>query len=325
MRTLIVPCAGNHKVEGVPLYLNRHPDGEILAVKSIMGIYPQDYDRIIYTILQEDDEKYNASEIIKNECNERFNIEVVILPQKTNGPAETVYKTLIIAGINGEFVVRDSHVYIEVENEKYSNFVAGLDLTECKKTIDDLKSRSFIILNEQKKILDIVEKHFCSDVISLGLYGFNSADEFIVAYKHLCESLYPISKLYLSHIISYLIGYRECVFHSIKITKFEDWSTNVAWKKVQKRYATCFLDLDGICNSELSINEKAEHRLISLSEEGVSFVVFTSKLIDENSIKEYFQSKGIRIISVVTGCTNSSVRKILSNNDSIEEMYLEAQ
>ena len=76
MKTLIVPCVGNRKINDIPLFLNKYPDGKLMAIKSIEGIYPEEYDRIIYVVLKDIEEKYNVTEILKKLLN---NVQVVVL------------------------------------------------------------------------------------------------------------------------------------------------------------------------------------------------------------------------------------------------------
>ena len=39
MSTLIVPCMGRKLANGIPQYLNRHPNGKLLIERSIEGVY----------------------------------------------------------------------------------------------------------------------------------------------------------------------------------------------------------------------------------------------------------------------------------------------
>lgn len=233
MRTLIVPCAGSRRIGGTPLFLAEHPEGGLLGIRAIQGISPHRYDRIIYTVLEKDNRLFQAGGRIRAAAEAAgLCVEIVCLSEETSGPAETVYRTLLEADVEGEFAVRDSHAYLSVEGEYSGNCLAGLDLTRYEKSIDDLRSKSFITANEQHQVLDVVEKHFCSDIISAGLYCFRHAEDFMMAYRRLGDPAYGISKLYLSHVISYLIGYARRVFHVLDVKAFEDWSTGIAWQAV---------------------------------------------------------------------------------------------
>lgn len=314
MRTLIVPCAGSRMIDNLPLFLNLYPDGQLLALKTIEGVYPKNYDKIIYTVLKDTNEKYDACKTIEKANDGRYNIEFVVLDKPTTGPAETVYQTIIRVGICGEFAVRDSHAFLRVKKDYVGNFVAGLDLTKYEKTIDNLRSKSFIKINEQGQILDIVEKHFCSDVVSAGFYGFRSTDDFKNAYEHLCDKNYGIEKLYLSHIISYLIGYSQRVFHRAKVIDFEDWSTRSAWQKVQKQNSLCLLNLDSIV-----FNSEIEEQLVKLSNEGMSFIGYSSKNINVANIK----LSAVNLIAVVPNCPKTKSKFIIDNVADIERMLAE--
>lgn len=314
MRTLIVPCAGERKIWGEPLYLNYHPDSELLALKSIEGIFPEQYDCIFFTILKEDEDRFSAKRKILTANNERYNISFVVLDDHTSGPAETIYKTLKKANIEGEFAVRDSHANLKVSKQCKGNFVAGLDLTKYEGAIDDLRSKSFISINEQGQILDIVEKHFCSDVISAGFYGFKSSSDFISSYEHLCDPNYKIKNLYLSHVISYLIGYSQRVFHIEKIFSFEDWSSEQAWIKVQKQNSLCFIDIDSIV-----FDENIKNKLLKLSSYGIKFVGYSNK----NLINNDYITNDCKISDIILNCPRTISKKVICSVDDLDELLLE--
>ena len=314
MRTLIVPCAGSRKIDNLPLYLNFHPDNKLLALKAIEGVYPKNYDKIIFTILKDVENYFQAKDKIIAANNSEYNIDFVILDEPTSGPAETVYETIKKAGIEGRFAVRDSHAFLRVKKDYDGNFVAGLDLTKYEKTIENLRSKSFITINEQGQILDIVEKHFCSDVISAGFYGFKSTEDFKSAYEHLCDPDYDIQKLYLSHVISYLIGYSQRVFHRTKVLGFEDWSTDTAWQKVQKQNSLCLLDMDSI-----EFNQNIKEKLAELSSAGMAFIGYSSNNVTLSS----FVIPGVNLITVVSNCPKTKSKIIISNIEDIENLFLE--
>ena len=62
--------------------------------RSIEGIFPELYDKIIFAILKDDSIKYNAKEIIENELADNYSIDICEFDKLTSGPAETVYKTI---------------------------------------------------------------------------------------------------------------------------------------------------------------------------------------------------------------------------------------
>ena len=217
MSTLIVPCLGRRIVNELPQYLHRHPQGKLLIERSIEGIFSEEYEKILILLLKEDIEKYHADTLIREEL-KKYPIEIIILENMTSGPAETVYMALQKANITGSVIVKDVDNYLKIASVPQGNFVAGLDLNTWERDIHNLRNKSFLILNEQGNLLDIIEKKVRSDVICLGLYGFNKAEDFVKAYEKLNDASYPILKLYISHVISYLIGYSGRVFHYIAVS-----------------------------------------------------------------------------------------------------------
>lgn len=324
MRNLVVLCAGSRMVNGHPLFLMKHPDGKLIAEKAIEGIFPERYDRIIYVVLEQAEHEFEAGTRIINSVGKRYPVEVVQLSERTSGPAETVYKTIKKANIEGQLSVRDSHNYISLSENLIGNFVAGLDLIGYDKTIDNLRSKSFIALNEQKQILDVVEKRFCSDVISAGLYGFKQTADFMMAFEKLSDHDYPIQKLYVSHIISYLIGYSRRVFHCAEISEFEDWATPSSWIRVQKKYATYFLELETVCGKEVPYDENLIKLLRKASRNGCRFIVYTSDNdVNISSLLDYMHQKEINVLQIVTGCTASKVKAIINTRELLEEIIME--
>lgn len=325
MRTLIVLCAGGRSINKLPIFLNRHPDGKLLAEKAIEGVFPESYDRIIYTMLQSDEEKYNAAKLVLDELENKYPVETILLPEKTKGPADSVYQTIVEAKIDGEFAVRDSLNGIYIADEISGNCIAGLDLTQYNDEVFNVKSKSFIIVNEQHQVLDVIEKKFRSDVISVGLYGFNKVSDFMLAYSNLCDPNYPIIKLYLSNIISYLIGYKQRVFHCANVLKHEDWGTKETWSRLQKNYATAFIDADKILDEYLS--DKNISTLISklepFSGTQVSIVIFTrSKQVNKKRIYDLLDEKRIKCIDMVCGVSYSVEQLMISNDVQMEDAAL---
>lgn len=260
MRTLIVLCAGRHMQADLPLYLNRHPDGEFLAHKLLKNIYPESYERIIFTISREDCEKYGACEKLKTALGGVFPIEIFSLGVSTSGPAESAYRTVKAMNISGEITIRDSTSAFCLEKSVQGNFVAGLDLSRYAREIYRVRTKSFIITNEQDQILDIVEKSFRSDTISTGLYGFADVEDFVMAYERLSDAHHPVEHLYVSNIISYLIGYRQMIFSFAEVTDYEDWKDPDEWNRLREQHGQrklAMVDLDGTLFDTRKVNYMA--------------------------------------------------------------------
>lgn len=324
MSTLIVPCLGRKFVNGIPEYLNRHPNGKLLIEHSIEGIYSEQYKKVIIVLYKEDIENYYAESNITSEL-KKYPVEIITLNEMTSGPAETVYRAIKIAGVVGEFVVKDSDNYLELDkNLLHGNFVAGLDLNIWERDIHNLRSKSFLIVNEQKNLLDIIEKQVRSDLICLGLYGFKKAEDFLNAYEHLNDGNYPLSKLYVSHIISYLIGYAGRVFHCINCIKYENWGDERLWQDMQRDYTMYFIDLDNILNINGNLSENNKEKLTLLQDRGASFVGYTVE--DEEykiSALKVLKAAGLKFIKIIYGCPYSEKKEIIASDNELERKVIE--
>lgn len=159
MKTLLVLCAGEKTLNGVPVYLNRYPDGKMLAEKSVEGIYSENYSKISFVLLEKDCEEYRADALLNKELGKKYPVSILKLRERTDGPASTVYQALQLGGMTGAFAVRDSLNGIRIMSDCQGNYVAGLDLTKYAWDVKNLRSKSFIVTNEQNQVLDIIEKN----------------------------------------------------------------------------------------------------------------------------------------------------------------------
>lgn len=323
MSTLIVPCLGRKFINGIPQYLYRHPNGKLLIERSIEGVFSGIFDKVLIVLLENDVYEYQADNIIKAEL-KKYPIEIVTLNQMTSGPAETIYNVLCKLNVVGPIVIKDVDNYIEVKFIPQGNFVAGLDLNLWERDIHKLKDKSFLILNEQGNLLDIIEKQVRSDVICLGLYGFNKAEDFIKAFKKLNDINYPITKLYVSHIISYLIGYLGRVFHYVSVSEYENWGDERLWKDLQRDYTLYFIDLDNIFSENGSLSDEVKDKLIILQKRGASFIGYT---VEDTEYKTHalktLQNVGLKFIKIIYGCPYSEKKEIIASEEELKRKVIE--
>ena len=174
----------------------------------IEGIFPEKYDRIIYSILKDDVVRFKADKVIVENCLQQ-KAEVFVLEKKTDGPAETLSETIRGMKVEGEVAIRDSLGKMCLDNPAEGNFIAGLDLLSFTDSVQRLKEKGFILVNEQNKILDFFEKKLASNVISTGFYGFSSAHDYKKFYNDIVNSDYGIVRMSVGQVISYMIGYGE--------------------------------------------------------------------------------------------------------------------
>lgn len=323
MRTLIIPCLGRKLINGMPPYLLRHPNGKLLIERCFEGIFPEEYQKIFIAILQHDIEQYHADKVILTALGDKYPVEIVAIPAMTSGPAETVYTVLKSKAVTGAVVVKDSDNYLQLGQQISGNFVAGLDLNDWDRDVHNLRNKSFLILNEQKNILDIIEKQIRSDVICLGLYGFSNAAHFVKAYERLSDGTYPINRLYVSHIISYLIGYAGKVFRYISAVAYENWGDERLWQDMQRDYTLYFVDLDHILGETGELLNAHKEKLYTLQKRGASFVGYTT--YDEGykgKALQMMEDAGLRFIKVIYGCPHSAEKQFIHSALDLEKKVI---
>lgn len=311
-----------------------------MVKKSISGLDLNEFDRIIITIVKAHCEQYESDIILKQafESDNNNKIEICMLPGFTSCQSETVYETIRMMDIEGEFVVKDSDNYISLPSIPHGNYIVGLDVNKFDKEINRLSSKSFLVVNEQDVITDIVEKKIKSDHICLGMYGFSDTKEYSEAYLRLSSSdpSDSLNEIYISHVISYMIGTGGGVFKYVESAKFEDWGTMQDWQLVQDSMRTYFIDLDGVVfnnrgkygsknwsNDNEPIMENVDI-ICKLYKGGAQIVVTTSRGDNcRHFIQEFFASHGIELHAIVTGCNHAG--RIIINDFAPSNAYPSCQ
>lgn len=242
MSTLIIPCAGKStRFPGMrPKWLLTHPDGQPMLLKAIEQLDLTQFNRIIVTIIKDEINESLLTQICAN-----TSIEILILDVPTNSVAETIERTIKLKQIEGSFTIKDCDNSVDFSFPSVQNFIIGVNILDFSQ-INNLPSKSFIIANEQEIIEDIVEKDIRSNIICAGVYGFENTEIFLEAYYTLQAQMEHNFELYISHIISYIIGMGKAVFIVHLAENFIDYGTLDDWRKIQKQYTTYIVDLDGV-------------------------------------------------------------------------------
>jgi hypothetical protein len=323
MKTLIIPCAGKSSrfPDMKPKYLLTHPDGNLMIKKALDGLMLEQFDRILISIVKEHNEKFESALILRQlfemANNPRF--ELLILKQFTSCQAETVFQTIKEAHVTGQIVVKDADNFTSFESgEIESNSVGGINIETFPKEINRLGAKSFLVVNTQNIIIDIIERKIKSNIVCVGIYSFDDANVFCDVYLVLRESALA-GEIYVSHIISYLIGVKRMVFIYKNAKEYEDWGTLKDWRITQAKNKTYFIDLDGVLLKNKgkygsknwdNYCEPIEENLKvikHLFDEGAKIVITTSR--EEKyfeQIKLFLSSNGIKEHAIVTGCTHAS-------------------
>lgn len=217
---IIVPAAGlsTRYNSPKPKYLLFDADGQLMlvgAVKDFIGKMP-----ITVGILQEHDDKFQVRALIKDQIPDA---EIIVLEQRTAGPADTVYQIINRAQIKGEFFVKDCDSFFDY-NYQPGNVIATARVADHE-LVRNLAAKSFVVSNDQGVVLDIIEKRVVSDIFCVGGYQIRDADLYRQVFEQLSEMT---SEIFVSHIIQQMVAQGEIFLHNA-VSNWTDVGTISEW------------------------------------------------------------------------------------------------
>ena len=326
MNTLIIPCAGKSSrfPNMKPKYMLTHPDGKLMIEKSMEHINLEIFDRIIITIVKPHDEKYEAGLIMQQVFQNNSKIEICILDDFTSSASETIYQTIKKMNVVGAVVIKDSDNVVGINfAQNIKNMIVGYNIN-THKDVSNIPGKSFLKVNEQNIIQDIIEKQIVSNIICLGVYCFENISMFVKAYEELYQQKIS-GEMYISHVISYMLSRYKLIFEMIEATHYEDWGTLEEWKKVQKNFRTYFVDIDGVLmknrgkygkvnwyNNDEIISENMD-AVRSLQEKGAQIVITTSRTEEfRSALEKILAENGIKPYAILMGM-NHAARVVIND------------
>ena len=282
----------------------------MMVTEAISGLNLDFFDNIYFICLQQHEEKYQFMKGFVSELDDaglREKSNIVLLPEQTDSQSETVYTFLSGYDLDGFIFIKDSDGFYRCDVEE-RNQVAYFDLND----MDDINARtkSYVDLDVNDVVTNIVEKKVISSTFSSGGYGFADAKEFCKTFEKLQDM---DGECYISHIIFEMM-LSGSTFYGTKTTDFKDWGTLDAWNKYKSQYKCLFVDIDGtlITNSShhfppyVGSGEPIENNidfLAELHEQGKTKIVLTTSRPDkfrQLTIME-LQTKGIPFDELVMG------------------------
>jgi hypothetical protein len=288
-----------------------HPmTNRMMVTEAISGLNLDFFDNIYFICLQQHEDKYQFMKGFVSELDDaglREKSNIVLLPEQTDSQSETVYTFLSGYDLDGFVFIKDSDGFYRCDVEE-RNQVAYFDLND----MDDINARtkSYVDLDVNDVVTNIVEKKVISSTFSSGGYGFADAKEFCKTFEKLQDM---DGECYISHIIFEMM-LSGSTFYGTKTTDFKDWGTLDAWNKYKSQYKCLFVDIDGtlITNSShhfppyVGSGEPIENNidfLAELHEQGKTKIVLTTSRPDkfrQLTIME-LQTKGIPFDELVMG------------------------
>jgi hypothetical protein len=310
-----------------PKWLLTHPDGHLMVDKALEGCATDRFARIVFIIAKAHDDEFEAAEILRQAFTDRFGdrLHIVVLPEFTSGQAETVHQAISAAKITGPILIKDSDNYLAWEDGNDAlNFVVIGNLQRLRDTTN-VAAKSYVALDKNGIIQDIVEKRIISGTFCAGAYQFASAEAFQAAFEDMSGNAGLEKETYVSHVIAWMMARQGQIFRGYEATGYEDWGTLREWRARQKRFSTLFCDLDGVLvknvgqygsrrweNSLEPIPENLQ-TLKTAQDKGAQIIIVTARSDNfRESILAMLQTHGIVPHAILTGCHHS--HRVLIND-----------
>jgi len=242
--TLIIPAAGlsTRYALSRPKFLLQHPSGLTMLSAGLVGIGKYDFDEAIIVSLKRYFSDISEASL-SNEVSSVLNcpVKFVLLEEPTASMVDSIAAGIETMSIDGPIVVKDSDNLVALDSNELigRNFLVYAELE--KFTSVKVANKSFVEIDSQGFISNIVEKRIISAEINSGLIGFQSASDFLRAMQKVSGA----REKYVSDIVRYLLGDGE-VFWGQSASDYIDWGTLIEWKRYCSTFATIFVDIDGV-------------------------------------------------------------------------------
>ncbi len=241
---LIIPAAGkSSRFPGLkPKWMLTHPNGNLMVTEAIRGLETDAFERIFFVILKEHIDQYHCLEGITKAFENAGLVQklrVVVLEKATRSQPETVARAIEQEHIEGPIFIKDSDNAFQCKVEP-RNAVAIYDLGNMPH-VNHPSNKSYVTLNDNEMVANIVEKQIISSLFCVGGYAFADSGEYLTVFRKIQNH----ENLYVSHII-YEMLLSGVQFESIMVSEYEDWGTLEDWDRYKRSFSTLFVDLDGV-------------------------------------------------------------------------------
>ena len=155
-----------------------------MGIAAIQGLNLDFFDKIYWVTLQSYQDKYQFEQGYFEELDQvglKEKSEIVLLDKETSSQSETVCEVIKKKNIKDFIFIKDSDGYYECERKGGSNQVAYFDLNDMDNI--NARSKSFVELDHNGVVTNIVEKKVISSTFSSGGHVFADPQEFISIYE----------------------------------------------------------------------------------------------------------------------------------------------
>lgn len=244
---LLIPAAGlSSRYGGRAKFLLRHPTGELMLEKAIMSMGREilaEFDEIIVITRREilEHEDLESSELARQLTNQ-FDVttRVHVLDYTTSSMVETLVAFIQDQSEDAPFVIRDSDNFVKPTTSAIGeNFLVYADLN--KFTDVSAANKGFVEIDSFGEVIGLVEKEIISNLIYIGMAGFESYSRFLYASKILGESS---RESYVTDIIRTLVN-EGFGFRALECSSYRDWGTERDWSRECASHLQLVCDLEG--------------------------------------------------------------------------------
>lgn len=223
-----------------PKWMLTHPSGNLMVAEAIKNLNLSGVSNVYLVILKEHVDRYKCISGLRQAFYDIGvnDLKIVVLDGHTKNQPETVAKAIVSENITGPIFIKDSDNAFKCEVVS-KNSVAIFDLN--KMGLVNAANKSYITLDDNQLISNIVEKEVISPLFCVGGYSFADSQEFLNFYNKLKDH----ESLYISHII-YAMILQNIAFEPINVSDYIDWGTLQDWDEYKSQYCTLFTDLDGV-------------------------------------------------------------------------------
>lgn len=230
--TLIMPMLSLS--EEYPIeFKENNKTGIMKCIHSLIALDITQFTDIVFVILKKHDELYNIKNKITTELKrqnpqyeyilKKCNIKFVIADQPTRSQAETVFNTIKQLNITGPIFIKDADNQCNC-SVKPGNTILTYPIEELE--IIDPQHKSYVDVDEQNFVTNIIEKRVISGLISSGGYGFSDAELFVDGYQNVLNFSEGLYHIYISHIIYWLILFRNEKFRPVNVSYYDDYKVD---------------------------------------------------------------------------------------------------
>lgn len=228
INNLIVPMV-RKCTNKMPLEFQYNDNGVMKCIDALSEMSLLTFDNIYFSLSLETDLCWDlqdkltvAIERLRRDCRIRPDTKVYCVVLKpTSSQAETIYETIKSYKIKGSIFIKDADNKCNIKTTPTDNSVCLFSLEYCD--IVDPKHKSYVTIDDNMFVTNIIEKRVVSNYFNCGGYSFQNVDDFVEGYKF-CKQFEKNEHMHISHIIYYLILFKKMIFKPIMADSYTDFA-----------------------------------------------------------------------------------------------------